>query len=373
MAVFPLIFEPIFKRRIWGGRRLESRLRKRLPPGETFGESWEVADLEDDQSIIAVGPEKGKTLDQLVRLWGEDLVGRTKLIDGRFPLLIKFLDASQPLSVQVHPDRVAAARLGGRVRIKNEAWYVIDSDPGAWMLRGVRVGVDDATLRSAIDAGRVESVLNRLPVRPGHCYYLPSGTVHALGPGVLVAEVQTPSDVTYRLHDWGRTDPATGRPRELHIENALASVRYDPVPDSAEQPQHVASVWTSITSLVRCESFVIERVRMVDGVEQLIPYEELVVWIVLEGSGSIYCGGLKEPLSFGVGDTVVLPARLKDGRVKVHERSMWLEVSIPVESSLAGFDRPDRSALREPPGPGFVALNLPHRDAARRETERNVE
>jgi mannose-6-phosphate isomerase len=373
MPVYPLIFEPILKHRIWGGRRLESQLRKRLPPGEIIGESWEVADLEDDQSIVAVGPEKGRTLGQLVRLWGEDLVGRTKLIDGRFPLLIKFLDASQPLSVQVHPDLAAAARLGGRVRIKNEAWYVIDADPDAWILRGVRADVDDATLRSAIDAGRVESVLNRLPARPGHCYYLPSGTVHALGPGVLMAEVQTPADVTYRLHDWGRTDPATGRPRELHIDDALASIRYDAVPASAEQLQHVASVWTSISSLVRCESFVIERVRMADGVEQLIPYEELVVWIVLEGSGSVTCEGLRQPLTFGVGDTVVLPAAMKNGRVSVHERSMWLEVSVPIESSLAGFDRPDRSALREPPGPSFVALNLPHRDAARRETERNVE
>lgn len=369
MAVYPLILEPILKHRIWGGRRLESQLRKRLPPGEAIGESWEVADLEDDQSIVAIGPEKGKTLGQLVRLWGEDLVGRAKLIDGRFPLLIKFLDAFQPLSVQVHPDQAAAARLGGRVRIKNEAWYVIDADQDAWILRGVRAGVDDATLRSALDAGRVESVLNRVPARPGHCYYLPSGIVHALGPGVLVAEVQTPSDVTYRLHDWGRTDPATGRPRELHIENALASVRYDAVPASAEQPQHVASVWTSISSLVRCESFVIERVRMADSVEQLIPYEELVVWIVLEGSGSIACGGLGQPLTFGVGDTVVLPAALKDGRVRVHKRSMWLEVSIPIESSLAGFDRPARSALHEPTSPRFVTLNLPHRDAASRGTE----
>jgi len=363
MAVYPFILEPILKRRIWGGCRLESRLKKRLPPGELIGESWEVADLENDQSIVAVGAEKGKTLGQLFRLWGADLLGRAKLIDGRFPLLIKFLDASQPLSVQVHPSQAAARRLGGRVRIKNEAWYVIEAEPKAWILRGLCEGVDEAALREAIGAGRVESVLNRIPARPGHAYYLPSGTVHALGPGVLVAEVQTPSDVTYRLHDWDRVDPTTGQPRELHIDDALASLRFDAPPAEAEHPQHVASVWTSITSLVRSESFVIERVRMVEGVELPITYEELVIWIVLEGSGSVTWKGMGDPLTFGVGDTVVLPAALKEGRVKVHERTMWLEVSLPIESSLAGFDRPDRLTLREPPGQGFVPLNLPREDA----------
>jgi len=356
-AVYPIVFEPIFKPRIWGGRRLEALLHKRLPMGVAIGESWEVVDLEEEQSVVAAGPGKGKKLGELVQLWRDDLLGRAGLFEGRFPLLIKFLDANEALSVQVHPDEAMARRLGGRVRVKHEAWYVIDALPGAFIYRGLREGVNAEALRQAVQEDRVESVLNRIPARKGHCYTLPSGTVHALGGGVTVAEVQTPSDVTYRLYDWNRVDAATGRRRELHIEEALACVSYGAsLPE--EPPQHTASVWTSVTSLARCESFVIERVRMVDGVEMEIPYAEMVIWMVLEGRGSITCEGLSEPLTFGVGETVVIPAGLKKGRVATHANCMWLEVSVPIASSLTGFDRPDRRSLREGGG-GYVSIHLP--------------
>ena len=122
MDVYPLIFQPIFKPKIWGGRTLETSLAKKLPQAQPIGESWEVADLEDDQSVVVGGPAQCKTLGQLVKEWGTDLLGRAELFEGRFPLLIKFLDANDTLSVQVHPDEAMAARLGGRVRVKNEAW-----------------------------------------------------------------------------------------------------------------------------------------------------------------------------------------------------------------------------------------------------------
>lgn len=356
-AVYPIVFDPIFRPRIWGGRRMEALLNKRLPPGAAIGESWEVADLEDEQSVVAAGPWKGKKLGELVELWGDELLGRAGLVEGRFPLLIKFLDANEALSVQVHPDEAMARRLGGRVRVKREDWYVIDARPGAFIYRGLREGVNADELRQALDEDCVVSVLNRIPARKGHCYYLPSGTVHALGGGVVVAEVQTPSDVTYRLYDWNRIDAATGSRRELHLEEALACVSYGAsLPE--EPPQHAASVWTSVTSLARCESFVIERVRMVDGVEMEIPYAEMVIWIVLEGRGSITCEGPSEPLSFGVGETVVIPAGLRKGRLATHANCMWLEVTVPIASSLAGFDRPDRRSLREGGG-GYVSIQLP--------------
>jgi len=360
-SVYPIIFEPIFKPRIWGGRRLSTLLNKHLPENQTIGESWEVVDLEDEQSVVAQGPGRGKTLRELVERWGVDLLGGAGLFDARFPLLIKFLDAREALSVQVHPDEAAAQRWGGRVRVKHEAWYVIDASPDAVIYRGLREGVDAVALRKAVEEDQIESVLNRIPARRGHCYYLPSGTVHALGGGVTVAEVQTPSDVTYRLYDWKRIDPATGRPRELQIEEALACVSYGPS-SGEETPQHSASVWASVTSLTRCASFVIERVRVVDGVEMAIPHAEMVIWIVLEGRGTIACDGLTEPLSFGVGDAVVIPAGLKKGRVATQANSMWLEVSVPIASSLAGFDRPDPSSLRDPGG-GYVSIQLPDRPA----------
>ena len=338
MNVYPLIFEPIFKPKIWGGRRLETLTNKRLPHREAIGESWEIADLEEDQSVVANGPAKGRTLGELVREWGTDLIGRAELFEGRFPLLIKFLDATEALSVQVHPDEAMARRMGGRVRIKNEAWYVIDAEDDGFIYRGVREGVDGDALKRAIDEQRVESVLNRIPARKGH----------ALGTGVTVAEVQTPSDITYRVYDWNRIDSSTGRPRDLHLEEALQCISYDTSPIKGEERQHVASVWTSVTGLVRCESFVIERVRKATGVEQPIPHHEFVIWIVLEGRGSIACEGLGSPLSFGVGDTVLLPAGLKDGRFRADDDCMWLEVTIPIAGSHSGCKRADCASLAEP-------------------------
>lgn len=363
MNVYPLIFEPIFKTRIWGGRKLASLLGKRLPARDGIGESWEIADLEDDQSVVANGPARGKRLGELVGEWGADLLGRAELFEGRFPLLIKFLDATQTLSVQVHPDAAMARRMGGRVRIKNEAWYVLDAEEDGFIYRGVRPGVDVEAFAGAVEAGNVESLLRRIHVRKGHCYYLPSGTVHALGAGVTVAEVQTPSDVTYRVFDWNRIDEATGRRRELHIEQALRCISFDSGPGQGEERQHVASVWTSVTSLVRCESFVIERVRMVDGVEQEIPYDEMVIWIILEGTGTIACDSTGGPVRFQRGDTVLLPAAVKNGRVKTEANCMWLEVTIPIRSSLAEFERPDRASIAAPEGVGrFVPLRIRGKD-----------
>ncbi len=363
MDVYPLIFEPIIKAKIWGGRSLETALGKRLPPDGSFGESWEVADLEDAQSRVAQGPARGTTLGELLKGWGKDLIGRAPLFEGRFPLLIKFLDARDALSVQVHPDESMAARLGVRVRVKHEAWYVIDADEAGFIYRGVREGVDRSKLEQAIKAQDLESVLNRIPVRQGHCFYLPSGTIHALGAGVTVAEVQTPSDVTYRVYDWNRIDPSTAAPRELHIEQALSRISFETGPLEGERPRHVASVWTAVTSLVRCDSFVIERVRMVGGVDQEILTEEFVIWIVLEGRGSVACAGCDGPVEFQRGDTLLIPAALKGGRVRTLENSMWLEVKVPVASSLTGYQRPERGGHAGLDGSSspFVPLNVPNR------------
>ena len=365
MDVYPLIFEPILKPKIWGGRKLETLVGKRLPDGAAIGESWELADLEDDQSVVAQGPAKGKTLGTLVTEWGTDLIGRAELFENRFPLLIKFLDAHQMLSVQVHPDQATAHRIGGTVRVKNEAWYVLEAKADAFIYRGLRNGIDAAALELAIAEDRVESVLQRLPVKKGHCYYLPSGTIHALGAGVVVAEIQTPSDTTYRVYDWNRIDPSTGRPRDLHLQEALPCVSFDSVPSEIEKPQHIASLWTSVTSLVRSKSFIIERIRMIEGMEQEIPYEEMVIWMVLEGRGQIECSASGSPFAFGVGDTVLLPAGLSNGRVKTLEECLWLEVTVPIVSSLAPFERPDREqahAPHEQPG-GFVSLNVSGRES----------
>ena len=199
------------------------------------------------------------------------------MFQGSFPLLIKFLDARQDLSVQVHPDRAMAERLGSGVRVKHEAWYVLETEGDAAIYKGLKAGVSRSDFSAAIESGTCDELLRRIRVKPGDCHYLPSGTVHALGAGVLVAEIQTPSDVTYRVFDWNRVDPASGRPRELHVEQALECINFGPVDESAQKRSHLASHWTTVTRLVTCESFIIEKVRMVAGLEQRIPYAEPVV------------------------------------------------------------------------------------------------
>ncbi len=361
MVVCPLIFRPIFKPKIWGGRRLETLLGKHLGTDEPVGESWEVADLENDQSVVRDGPASGRTLGQLVSEWGRDLVGRSPLFEGRFPLLIKFLDAHDHLSVQVHPDEAMARKLGGSVRVKNEAWYVLHAEPEGCIYRGFADRVTREDYVHAIEKGSAAELLKHIPVKTGQCYYLPSGTIHALGAGVVVAEVQTPSDVTYRVYDWGRSDPATGVGRELHIEQALECIRFEPDDGSQQERSHVASVWTTVTRVCTCDSFIIEQVRMVEGVEQQIPTGELMIWIMLEGRAEIGYKGGGQVATFGPGETVLIPAGLGDATIKTSTQCVWLEVTIPLPSDLADFPRPDRAVLNERSDEGLVQVNVPGR------------
>ncbi|GJM26195.1 MAG: mannose-6-phosphate isomerase [Phycisphaerae bacterium] len=324
-----MIFKPIFKPRIWGGRKIQTRFDKTLPAGVNIGESWELADLENDQSVVASGSMQGRTLSELVTEWGNDLLGGISLFEGRFPLLIKYLDAREHLSVQVHPNAKLAAELGGTVRIKNEAWVVIEAEPDGCIYRGLVEGVTPEQFAAALSDGGVEKLMQRIPVRAGDAYYLPSGTVHALGGGVLVAEVQTPSDTTYRVYDWDRVDAATGQPRELHIDRAMQCINFGDQTIHGEDRSHVASVWTTITRLVNCESFMIERVRMVEGLDQDIPYEQLVVWMVLEGRAIVTWDNDQSRLDVGKGDTVLIPAGANQCRLQTKTDCVWIEVTIP--------------------------------------------
>lgn len=230
----PLIFAPLYRRYLWGGRRFATSLGRQLPDGEDFAESWELVDHGDDQSVVSAGPHAGMTLGALAQDHGADLLGRQAPQPG-FPLLFKFLDANRDLSVQVHPDDARAARLARPDRGKTEAWYVVDAEPGAKIYAGLAPGVDLPILAEALRRGRCDEVLHAFEARRGDCVFIPAGTVHAIGAGVLVAEIQQASDVTYRLHDWGRVG-ADGRPRALHIEAGLEAVtRFGPV-EPVRQP-----------------------------------------------------------------------------------------------------------------------------------------
>jgi len=339
MSLYPLKFKPRFVEKMWGGRKLETVLGKALPPDKPIGESWELYDFPpgvvdaSDRWVsaqIANGPLAGRTLQSLITEFGEQLHGDVPLAGphGQLPILVKFLDAREDLSVQVHPDQEYASTHPG-AHLKSEAWYVLENDPGARILKGLRPGVTRESFRDAINAGTVEQVINAIPAKPGQCFYLPSGTIHALGAGILVAEIQTPSDTTFRLFDFNRVDPSTGKHRTLHVEQALACVDFSGKPEPQQPRSHVAGFFTTVSRLVTSDYFKLEKIRMTEGVEELVPYDEPVVWIMLQGTAELRVTDVTEPTTLTKGETVLLPARMKDPIIKTTSDCQWLEVTFP--------------------------------------------
>ncbi len=338
--MYPLKFQPVFQKRIWGGSRLKNVLAKNLPAqlaGAPVGESWELADLPAGtvkgdsvgaavdgslSSVITNGPWKGKTLHEV--LPGSGIMGHVALgKGGRFPLLIKYLDAQTDLSVQVHPNEAYAARHTD-AHLKSEAWYVLYAEPGAKIYKGVKPGVDAAAFRAALETGGVEPLLNAIPVRAGDCHYLRSGTVHALGAGILAAEVQTPSDTTFRVFDWNRLGP-DGQPRALHVDQAMEVIDFGP-PVSNER-RETGHGTTGNMRLVSCDYFNINRIKLTGGQEQMLVDAEPIVLIATEGQGVITCDDAG-PTAFTRGDTLLIPANIKNGMIKAIADCGWLEAKI---------------------------------------------
>ncbi len=223
-SLYPLRFEPILRRLIWGGRRLGTVLHKPIGDGNDYAESWELSDYRDAVSVVNEGELAGTTLRDLVHHRRRELLGPALLGHHQFPLLVKFIDAREVLSVQVHPDDEKGKRLAGD-NGKTETWVVVGAEPGSLIYAGLKSGVTREQFGKAIEAGRVEPLLHRFPAQPGDCIMIEAGTVHAIGAGVLLAEIQQMSDATFRVYDWGRVG-ADGRPRELHIREALESIDF---------------------------------------------------------------------------------------------------------------------------------------------------
>ena len=332
--LYPLLFEPIYKEKVWGGRTLE-KFGRHLPgnSGTLIGESWELADLAqtsvsgggggEERSTIANGPLAGKTLSDVIKAYGSAVSGDVPLTDtGGFPILLKFLDAGQHLSVQVHPSPDYAATHDDAF-LKSEAWYILDREQGAVIFKGVKEGTTPEQFRKAIEDNTVEDLLIAVPVNPGDCHYLPSGTCHALGAGVMVAEVQTPSDTTFRVYDWGRTG------RELHIDQAMQCIEFGP-PDVSK---YELNTWYDgqfgkVTRLVTCEYFNIDRYHLEDAGEHKLTFDQPVLWMVLEGGGTFSCDGAPD-VTFKHGQTLFLPPGMNDAVLKNYAGSIWLEVTFP--------------------------------------------
>lgn len=315
MNYYPLTFEPIFQERIWGGRRLEELFGKALPAGVPIGESWELSDLPHGQSVVANGPLAGRTLHTLMEQFGSEITGNHDFI-GPFPLLIKFLDAEDVLSVQVHPDAEACRKMG-KGEPKTECWYIIAAAPGAAIYNGLKRGVTREAFEQAVRSGTCANLLNRVPVEVGQCHFLPSGMCHAVGEGLVIAEIQQPSDTTYRVFDWNRTDANTGLPRQLHIEDALESIHFDDAPIAPP---------TTIGRLVDVPEFTVDKGHQAPGCEVLLKIGTMRVLVILTGGGRIVAE-TAEPVCFAAGQTLLVPAAY-EGVLQFDRDCQYLTVTV---------------------------------------------
>ena len=319
----PLVFEPLLKRIRWGGRRLGTVLGKPIGAESDYAESWEVSDHGDDQSIVVSGNFAGQTLSQLVNTQNVPLLGRHTGAK-QFPLLVKYLDANEALSVQVHPDDKLAKQFDPSENGKTEAWVIIDSAPDSVLYVGFEEGVSETDIRAAADQGDVEPLLHRVQVQSGDCVFVPAGTVHAIGAGVLLAEIQQSSDITFRLNDWNRVGP-DGQPRDLHIKEAIRCIDIDRGPVNPVQPRRIDADHTW-EELVRCPYFVMQRHRS-DRSFTMQADNACHVLMVLSGSGRLLTEQGQTPLPLG--QTVLLPAERTDVRIEPNGELAVLDAFLP--------------------------------------------
>jgi len=311
------------KRRLWGGRRFETVLGKPLEPGDDWAESWEVCDRADDQSVVANGPLAGATLGSLMAQRGQELLGRHHP-RARFPLLMKFLDIHEALSVQVHPNDQQAERLNPPDLGKFEAWYVVHCRPESVIYAGLEPGVDRRQLGEAIRGGYCEKCLHALPVRPGDCLLIPPGTIHASSAGLLVAEIQQSSDVTYRMYDWNRLGP-DGKLRPLRIEEGLDVVDFQRGPLEPARP--IASEKPAVSRLVQCDFFAWDRWEL-DSPAAAGGDRRCHILTVLEGAVGIEGEGFEEVI-LPCGATALAPAALGQVRLSPQGKTVLLDSYLP--------------------------------------------
>ena len=326
----PLAFQPLLKRARWGGRRLEQVLGRPLGPGNDWAESWEIADCGDAQSLVTGGPFAGHTLRQLLQqhpaaLLGPQASGTTEHAPPEFPLLVKYLDANDVLSVQVHPDDTRAARMQAGTRGKTEAWVILAAEPGSHLYCGLKAGVNRAQLEAAIAAGNIEHCLHRVTAKPGDCLFIPAGTVHAIGGGILLAEVQQSSDITFRLDDWGRLG-ADGQPRPLHIDESLECIDFARGPVNPVVPQLLSSGPCRSELLVTCPYFEIRR-QTLTAPHSLETTGRFRLLLAIRGSGALTVAGQVDTLEPAA--VRLIPAAAGTVHIQPDGELTLLEVGVP--------------------------------------------
>ena len=301
--LYPLTFLPLFKERVWGGRRLEQLYGKALPAGVPIGESWEITDRPEGVSVITNGPLAGRDLRWLMEHHAQELLGDSQPCAGRFPLLVKILDAQEKLSLQVHPPAHRAAGLCGEP--KTEMWYVADATADADLFVGLRRGATRTEFEQRIQDGSVAECFHRLPVRRGDAMFLPSGRVHALGAGNVIFEIQQNSDTTYRVFDWNRVG-LDGKPRELHIPQALASIDFEDFEPALAPAKWEQAGTVKSRGLASCSLFTVDLMRLSPPDELWLAGNQVLVLALTEGELVVRFGNLEVTLK--PGDFCVVPA-----------------------------------------------------------------
>lgn len=307
----PLVFEPIFMERVWGGRRLESLYGKRLPTAALIGESWEIVDRPEAQSVVHEGPLRGRTLHQLWSKHREAVFGKIPDV-SRFPILCKMLDAQENLSLQVHPPRTIAKKLGGES--KSELWYIADAAPKARLYAGLKKGCTRTAFADALERGGVEDQLHSLDISAGDAIFLPSGRLHALGGGTLLVEIQENSDTTYRVYDWNRVKKGRAR-RQMHITEAMQCIDF-----ADHEPALLRPAGESLVTHDRFEidKWVLQSERVIAEPGRFA--------IVVCLTGELSCAGR----AFKAGDFFLVPAELEDRILKpMGEDVSLLRVTMP--------------------------------------------
>lgn len=322
-AIYPLTFDPVFKDYIWGGRNLETHLGRTIPDG-VIAESWEVAGHPDGSSTVNNGALSGLTLPQVQEKLGEALVGsrnRYALELERFPLLIKLLDANRWLSVQVHPDDEYGLAHEGDLG-KTEMWLVVHAEAGAELIYGFKRGVSKAEFAAAIANGTTGDWLHRVPVAVGDVIFIPAGTIHALGPGAIVAEIQQNSNTTYRVYDWGR-------PRPIHVEQALDALDFSLIEPGPLKPRVIEQNGIKREEIGNCRYFQTERIAMESGqrLSDSCNGESFELWCAVDGSARVEWAG--EAVEFTNLAWVLLPATLGDFSINATEECTLLRVRTP--------------------------------------------
>ncbi len=324
-TLYPLKFTPILKDKIWGGSRLKKTLNKDTKSSKC-GESWELSGVAGDVSVVANGFLQDNSLDELIEIYMDELVGEQvyERFGNEFPLLIKFIDANDDLSIQVHPNDALAAERHDSFG-KTEMWYIMEADKDAELITGFKKSIDKATYLKHLNNNSLKDILNSEKVKEGDTFFIPAGRVHAIGKGILLAEIQQTSDITYRIYDWGRTDEK-GNPRDLHTEQAVDAIDYKAYEQYKTQYQ---TELNETKSLVKCDYFNTNVLEFDTTIIKDYNYlDSFVIYICTYGSVMIIFDPSQSPVEIHRGETVLIPAAVRDVVLQPREKSRLLEVYI---------------------------------------------